>query len=74
MLVPKVRVNAIAPGAVDSSWMVQWSDEERQQSIRRALHKRRCQPLDLAEAILLPAFGAAMVIGQNFAAAVGLTL
>jgi 3-oxoacyl-[acyl-carrier protein] reductase len=32
----EVRVNAIAPGAVDSSWMVEWTNEERQQSIERA--------------------------------------
>ena len=35
-LAPEVRVNAIAPGAVDSSWMVEWTNEERQQSIERA--------------------------------------
>ena len=34
-LAPEVRVNAIAPGAVDSSWMVEWTNEERQQSIER---------------------------------------
>ena len=28
-LAPEVRVNAIAPGAVDSSWMVEWTNEER---------------------------------------------
>ncbi len=51
-LAPEVRVNAIAPGAVDSSWMVEWTNDERQQSIERALLKRRCQPEDLAEVIL----------------------
>ena len=45
-LAPEVRVNAIAPGAVDSSWMIEWSNEERQQSIEHALLKRRCQPED----------------------------
>jgi 3-oxoacyl-[acyl-carrier protein] reductase len=28
-LAPHVRVNAVAPGAVDSTWMVEWSDEQR---------------------------------------------
>ena len=60
---PNVRVNAIAPGAVDSSWMVEWTNQERQQSIERALLKRRCQPEDLAEVILFLGFGAAMVTG-----------
>jgi 3-oxoacyl-[acyl-carrier protein] reductase len=73
-LAPEVRVNAIAPGAVDSSWMVEWSNEERQQSIERALLKRRCQPEDLAEVILFLGFGAAMVTGQTVTVDGGLTL
>jgi 3-oxoacyl-[acyl-carrier protein] reductase len=73
-LAPEVRVNAIAPGAVDSSWMVEWTNEERQQSIERALLKRRCQPEDLAEVILFLGFGAAMVTGQTITVDGGLTL
>jgi 3-oxoacyl-[acyl-carrier protein] reductase len=73
-LAPEVRVNAIAPGAVDSSWMVEWTNEERQVSIERALLKRRCQPEDLAEVILFLGFGAAMVTGQTITVDGGLTL
>ncbi len=73
-LAPEVRVNAIAPGAVDSSWMVDWTNEERQQSIERALLKRRCQPEDLAEVIVFLGFGAAMVTGQTVTVDGGLTL
>lgn len=73
-LAPEVRVNAIAPGAVDSSWMVDWTNEERQQSIERALLKRRCQPEDLAEVIVFLGFGAAMVTGQTVVVDGGLTL
>jgi len=73
-LAPEVRVNAIAPGAVDSSWMVEWTDEEWRQSIDRALLKRRCQPEDLAEVILFLGFGAAMVTGQTVTVDGGLTL
>jgi 3-oxoacyl-[acyl-carrier protein] reductase len=73
-LAPEVRVNAIAPGAVDSSWMVEWTNEERQQSIERALLKRRCQPEDLAEVIVFLGFGAAMVTGQTITVDGGLTL
>ena len=73
-LAPEVRVNAIAPGAVDSSWMVEWTNEERAQSIDRALLKRRCQPEDLAEVILFLGFGAAMVTGQTITVDGGLTL
>jgi 3-oxoacyl-[acyl-carrier protein] reductase len=71
---PNVRVNAIAPGAVDSSWMVEWTNQERQLSIERALLKRRCQPDDLAEVILFLGFGAAMVTGQTITVDGGLTL
>jgi 3-oxoacyl-[acyl-carrier protein] reductase len=73
-LAPEVRVNAIAPGAVDSSWMVEWTEEERRQSIDRSLLKRRCQPEDLAEVILFLGFGAAMVTGQTVTVDGGLTL
>ncbi len=73
-LAPEVRVNAIAPGAVDSSWMVEWTNEERQQSIERALLKRRCQPEDLAEVIAFLGFGGAMVTGQTITVDGGLTL
>jgi 3-oxoacyl-[acyl-carrier protein] reductase len=73
-LAPEVRVNAIAPGAVDSSWMVEWTNEERQQSIEQAPLKRRCQPGDLAEVIVFLGFGAAMVTGQTVTVDGGLTL
>ena len=73
-LAPEVRVNAIAPGAVDSPWMVEWTDEERRQSIERALLKRRCQPEDLAEIVVFLGFGAAMVTGQTITVDGGLTL
>lgn len=73
-LAPEVRVNAIAPGAVDSSWMVNWTNEERQMSIEKAVLKRRCQPEDLAEVVLFLGFGAAMVTGQTITVDGGLTL
>lgn len=71
---PEVRVNAIAPGAVDSEWMVDWTEEERRASIERAVLKRRCTPDDLAEVILFLGFGAAMVTGQTIVVDGGLTL
>jgi 3-oxoacyl-[acyl-carrier protein] reductase len=73
-LAPEVRVNAIAPGAVDSPWMVEWTEQERQESINQAVLKRRCQPEDLAEVILFLGFGAAMVTGQTIVVDGGLTL
>jgi len=73
-LSPEVRVNAVAPGAVDSTWMVEWTNEERSASIDRALLKRRCTTDDIAEVILFLGFGAAMVTGQTITVDGGLTL
>jgi 3-oxoacyl-[acyl-carrier protein] reductase len=71
---PEVRVNAVAPGAVDSSWQIQWTDDHKRQSAERAVLKRRCTPEDLAEVIVFLGFGAAMVTGQTVVVDGGLTL
>lgn len=71
---PEVRVNAIAPGAVNSSWMVEWTNEQRVQSIEQAVLKRRCEPEDLAEVMVFLLAGAAMVTGQTIVVDGGLTL
>ncbi len=73
-LAPEVRVNAVAPGAVDSSWQIEWGDERRRQSIEKAALKRRCTPEDLAEVIAFLGFGASMVTGQTVVVDGGLTL
>ena len=71
---PQVRVNAVAPGAVDSTWMVEWTEEQRRASIEGATLKRRCTPDDIAEVIVFLGFGAAMVTGQTIIIDGGLTL
>ena len=71
---PEVRVNAVAPGAVDSSWMVEWTEEQRRSSAESAALKRRCTPDDIAEVIVFLGFGAAMVTGQTIVVDGGLTL
>ncbi len=73
-LSPEVRVNAVAPGAVDSTWMVEWTPEQRRQSIEEAALKRRCTTDDIAEVITFLGFGAAMVTGQTIVVDGGLTL
>jgi 3-oxoacyl-[acyl-carrier protein] reductase len=73
-LSPEVRVNAVAPGAVDSSWMIEWTNEQRSSSIDKALLKRRCTTDDLAEVMLFLLAGAAMVTGQTITVDGGLTL
>ncbi len=71
---PEVRVNAVAPGAVDSSWQIAWNDERQKQVAEKAALKRRCLPEDLAEVIVFLAFGATMVTGQTIVVDGGLTL
>jgi 3-oxoacyl-[acyl-carrier protein] reductase len=73
-LAPEVRVNAVAPGSVDSPWMVEWTNEEKHMMTERAALKRRCLPEDLAEVIVFLGFGAAMVTGQTIVVDGGLML
>jgi 3-oxoacyl-[acyl-carrier protein] reductase len=71
---PEARANAIAPGAVNSTWMIEWTNEQRSSSIDQALLKRRCEPEDLAEVMVFLLAGAAMVTGQTIVVDGGLTL
>jgi 3-oxoacyl-[acyl-carrier protein] reductase len=73
-LSPEVRVNAVAPGAVDSTWMIEWTNEQRVSSIEDALLKRRCTPEDIAEVVVFLLAGAAMVTGQTVVVDGGLTV
>lgn len=73
-LAPEVRVNAVAPGAVNSAWQIRWGNERIADSIEKAALKRRCEPEDLAEVILFLGFGASMVTGQTVVVDGGLTL
>jgi 3-oxoacyl-[acyl-carrier protein] reductase len=71
---PEVRVNAVAPGAVDSTWQIEWTNEQRANSIENAVMKRRCTPEDIAEAVVFLGFSAPMVTGQTLVVDGGLTL
>jgi 3-oxoacyl-[acyl-carrier protein] reductase len=71
---PDVRVNAVAPGAVDSTWQIEWTDEQRRQSIDNALLHRRCTTDDIAEVIMFLGCSAAMVTGQTVVVDGGLTV
>jgi 3-oxoacyl-[acyl-carrier protein] reductase len=73
-LAPEVRVNAVAPGSVDSPWMVEWTPEHQRIAADRALLKRRCSPEDIAEVIAFLGFGGAMVTGQTVTVDGGLTV
>jgi 3-oxoacyl-[acyl-carrier protein] reductase len=73
-LAPQVRVNAIAPGAVDSTWMVEWTAEQKTAAQERALLKRRCSTDDLARTIVFLGFDAPMITGQTIIVDGGISL
>jgi 3-oxoacyl-[acyl-carrier protein] reductase len=64
-LAPEVRVNAVAPGLVDSPWTAAWPQERKRGYSDAALMRRVCTPADIAEAILFLAAGGAMITGHT---------
>ena len=73
-LAPDVRVNAVAPGFVDSPWNREWPADRKAESVARTPLKRACTPADIAEVIFFLCAGAAMVTGQTVIVDGGLTL
>jgi 3-oxoacyl-[acyl-carrier protein] reductase len=73
-LAPEIRVNAVAPGFVDSPWNREWPAERKAASIERTPLKRACRPEDIAETIFFLCAGAAMITGQTVIVDGGLTL
>ena len=71
---PEVRVNSVAPGAVNSPWQKDWPEERKRASIEKAVLKRRCEPEDIAEVVLFLCAGGAMITGQTIVIDGGLTL
>ncbi|HKH32984.1 MAG TPA: SDR family oxidoreductase [Beijerinckiaceae bacterium] len=51
-LAPNVRVNAVAPGLVDTPWTNPWPDERKQATIDRTLLAKAAKPIDIAQAML----------------------
>jgi len=66
-LAPEVRVNAVAPGLVDSPWTKSWPEAKKRDHVAKTLIPRMCTPADIAEAMLFLAAGGAMVTGQTLA-------
>ncbi len=73
-LAPEIRVNAVAPGFVDSPWNKDWPADRKAVSIQRTPLKRACKPEDIAETIFFLCAGAAMITGQTIIVDGGLTL
>jgi 3-oxoacyl-[acyl-carrier protein] reductase len=64
-LAPEVRVNAVAPGLVETPLTQGWSETRRRTTLARTLLARLGQPEDIAEAMLYLAAGAAYMTGQT---------
>ncbi|HEV2675900.1 MAG TPA: SDR family oxidoreductase [Aliidongia sp.] len=62
-LAPDVRVNAVAPGLVDSPWTKDWPEDRKARTRAITLLDRLVQPAEIAEAILFLAVHP-MVTGQ----------
>ena len=73
-LAPEIRVNAVAPGFVDSPWNKDWPADRKAQSVERTPLKRACTPADIAETIFFLCVGGAMITGQTIIVDGGLTL
>jgi len=72
-LAPEVRVNAIAPGAVDSPWL-DWTEQQRKSQVEKSLLKKIGKPSDYADVILFLAFGTDFITGETIVVDAGLTL
>ena len=64
-LAPQARVNAVAPGFVDTEWTKPWPAERKASSIERTLLKRACTPADIAAAIVFLCADTSMVTAQT---------
>ena len=72
-LAPEVRVNAVAPGGVDSTW-IDWTPEQRKRSVEKTLLKKMGRPSDYADVILFLAFGNETITGELIVVDAGKTL
>jgi 3-oxoacyl-[acyl-carrier protein] reductase len=69
-----VRVNAVAPGLVDTAWTRTWLEDYKQRAIERAVLKRSCVPQDIADVIVFLCVGTSMITGQTIVVDGGLSL
>ena len=63
---PAVRVNAVAPGLVDTPWTQPWPEERKRQYVESTMLKRIVKPEDIANAMLFLAVHPA-ISGQTLA-------
>ena len=73
-LAPEVRVNAVAPGSVNSPWQKDWPEARKQEAVAKAALKRHCEPGDIAEVIFFLCASGRMITGETIIVDGGLTL
>ncbi len=73
-LAPLVRVNAVAPGQVETRWTAGWPEQHKQDVLDRSLIKRHVQPEDVAQLITFLLIGASMITGQTIVIDGGMTV
>ncbi|MDQ0469655.1 SDR family NAD(P)-dependent oxidoreductase [Labrys wisconsinensis] len=64
-LAPDVRVNAVAPGVVESSWIIEWSEERHAATLANTPLKKACTTRDVAELMIFLGFAGSMITGQT---------
>lgn len=71
---PEVRVNAVAPGSVNSPWQKDWPEDRKQEVVENTVLQRHCTPDDIAEVIFFLCAGGRMITGETIVVDGGLTL
>src|SRR5262249_26254392 len=64
-LAPEARVNAVAPGHVDTEWTRAWPAARKQAAIERTLLRRHCTAADIAGAIVFLCADNTMITAQT---------
>ena len=62
---PDVRVNAVAPGLVDSPWTKPWPEERKKGLVANIWLGRMCRPEEIAEGIFFLCVGGSYITGQT---------
>lgn len=64
-LAPDIRVNAVAPGLIQTPWTAPWPQSRKDDTVERTMLGRLGTPEDIAEAMLFLAAGAAYMTGET---------
>lgn len=64
-LAPDIRVNAVAPGLVETPWTNPWPEERKRATRDRTMLGRLARPAEIAEAMLFLAAGASYMTGET---------